>query len=316
LAIALTTIAFTLPAFAQPTAQGFAVERFTPSPAGAGWLVLDSLDLHGHFGGAMALSTGYASNELTVKTGGRSLEVVSDRAVADFAFAATYDRFRLSLALEAPVLASGQSGTLGGTAFTSPSMSPASTPDSFSDTRVGLEARLLGGPASAFRLGASGELFIPTGKREDYDSDGAWRAMFRVLAAGDAGFLTYAAHVGVHLRTLDEPSVVGSPRGSELLFGAAFGPRFALGKSRAYALVVGPEVYGATAFEAFFGANTTDLEGMVSARVEGTHETGMNVRLKVGAGGGLTRDFGSPEARVVVGVELFGRATPSRVDRE
>src|ERR1700680_1247626 len=39
---------------AQQTPPGFAVERFSPSAAGAGWFVMDDLDMDGGLGGAVA----------------------------------------------------------------------------------------------------------------------------------------------------------------------------------------------------------------------------------------------------------------------
>ncbi len=43
----------------------------------------------------------------------------------------------------------------------------------------------------------------------------------------------------------------------------------------------------------------------MSARVEGTKDDGPQLRVKLGAGGGLDAQFGAPEWRVVFGIELF-----------
>jgi len=71
--------------------EGFAVERFYPSAAGGGWLVMDDLDLHGGFGGAIEISSGYARKPLQVVSpdGTQHLALVSDQAFADFSIAAT-----------------------------------------------------------------------------------------------------------------------------------------------------------------------------------------------------------------------------------
>src|SRR5208282_3530659 len=101
----------------------------------------------------------------------------------------------------------------------------------------------------------------------DYTTDGTVRAMLRVLFAGDLATFTYAGQLGVHVRPLDDAPTPGSPQGSELLFGAAGGVRFPAGGSTA--VVVGPELFGETAFRSFFQSTATGLEGLLTARVEG-----------------------------------------------
>lgn len=290
-----------------PGAQGFAVERLYPSAAGAGWLVMDTLDMRGGLGGAIALTIGYANRPLRVSDGANQLDVVSAQASADVGAAATYRRWRFYLDLVTPIVSSGDSATVGGYAFTGPSLNPSSNPDVLSDARIGTDVRLVGAPGGRFRFGAGAQLLVPFGDRADYDTDGTVRGMIRALFAGDIGWFRYAAQLGVHIRPLDDSAVPGSPRGSELLFGFAAGGSVRLDASGAWIAVVGPELYGATAFRAFFAAASTPFEALVSARVETTHIGHANVRLKVGLGAALNHQLGAADARVVVGVELFGR---------
>jgi OmpA-OmpF porin, OOP family len=303
--ILLAASTFTLRAEAQQQAQGFAVERFYPSAPEGGWFVMDELDMRGGLGGAVSLTSGYALNPLRVTNGVHRLAVVSDQAFADFGFAATYDRWRLYLNLDAPLAISGQSGTVGDYQFTAPSANLGATPDVFSDVRLGLDARLLGGPKSRFRLGASAQLFAPVDKRADYDTDGTFRAMLRVLFAGHVGLVSYAGQLGVHIRPLDDWPTPGGPQGSELLFGVAAGPKFPLSRNGNTVFVVGPELNGETAFRSFLGATSTGLEGLLTGRVEGTADDGPQLRVKLGTGAGLDQHFGAPEWRVVFSVELF-----------
>jgi hypothetical protein len=286
-------------------AEGFAVERFYPSAPGAGWLVMDSLDMHGGFGGVMSLTGGYERSPLRIANGARDLAVVSDRAFADFGVAVTYQRYRLYFNLDAPLVTQGESGTAGANQFTGPSLDLGQNPDTLSDARVGFDARLLGGPDSAFRLGAGAQVFIPNGDRFDYDTDASYRAMFRALFAGDVRWLTYAGQLGVHVRPLSDASIPQSPAGSELLFGVAAGAKFPVfrGIDR---LVVGPEVFGATAFQSFFGGTRTALEALLTGRFEGPEDRIVHVRAKLGAGAGIDPRFGAPEWRVVFAVEVFG----------
>jgi len=129
------------------------------------------------------------------------------------------------------------------------------------------------------------------------------------IVPGDVGTFGYAGHLGVHIRSLDDSPTPGSPQGSELLFGLAAGPRFDVGS--AMTLVVGPELFGETAFRSFFGGSGTGVEALLSGRLEGTKEKGPKMRLKVGVGGGLDARFGAPEWRAAFAVELFDRQ-PSR----
>ena len=268
-------------------AQGFAVERLYQSAPGGGWLVMDDLDLQGGLGGAVSLTIGYARRPLQV----RSLEVVQSQAFANIGLAVTYSRFRLYTNLSSPLYVAGQSGMQ----FLAPTVNIEQNPDTFSDVALGLDARLLGEPASVFRLGAGAQLIFPSGTRADYSTDDTYRAMGRLLVAGDLDRFSYAGHLGVHVRPLDDAATPGSPRGSELLFGAAAGWRAAT------SVVIGPEIHGATAFRSFLSSDATALEGLLTARYEST------VRFKAGIGAGLNPKFGAPQWRVVLGVELRGR---------
>jgi hypothetical protein len=304
IAVAAAACAFAPVARAQPSpAQGFAVERLYASAPGGGWFVMDSLDMHGGLGGAFAVTTGYAWSSLRVPDGSEHLAVVSHQAFADFGFAATYDRYRLYIDVTSPLAISGDSGTVGGYAFTAPAADPGKDPDVVTDARIGFDARLIGDARSPFRLGAGAQLFVPSGNSADYETDGTYRGMVRLLAAGDVGSFTYAGQLGAHIRPLDESPTPQGPQGSELLFGVAGGLKAPLGSSAA--VIVGPEIWGESAFKSLFGGSTTGLEAMLTSRIEGTGDDGGQVRVKLGSGGGLNPQFGAPEWRFVLGVEIF-----------
>ena len=305
---------------AQLQAQGFALDRLYLSAPGAGWFVMDSLDMRGGLGGAISLTSNYARDPWRVSSsdGSQRLAVVSDESLVDLGFAATYDRFRLYLNFDMPLTVVGDSGVVGGVRFTSPNASQPYTPsgvnlstapDAFADGRAGFDARLLGAPHDPFRLGASAQLFVPSTNtpNSEYLSDGTFRAMGRVLFAGDVGSFSYAGQVGVHVRPFDETPVPGAAQGSELLFGLAGGARYSLDATTA--LIVGPEVFGASAFRSLLGSQSTALEGLLTARVEGTADNGRQIRVRLGTGVGSDQAFGAPAWRFVVGVEVFDHST-------
>ena len=303
--LAIATSAAT--ASAQQPAQGFAVNRLYPSAPGGGWVTMDAHDMRGGLGGAASFTMGYAHAPLRIRSsdGSQRLDVVRNQASADFGLAVTYDWLRLYLDFDMPLVGLGGGGTIDGHAFTAPPVDLAQNPDTLADARIGIDARLVGDAKGAFRLGAGAQLFVPSGERSDYVSDGTYRAMGRVLVAGDVGWFTYAGHLGVHIRPLDEADTPGSPRGSEMLFGAAAGVRTLVGQGGGAAFIVGPEIFGATPFHSFLGGTSTPLEALLVGRLEGTADDGPQIRVKSGVGVGIEQQFGAPEWRLVFAIELF-----------
>jgi hypothetical protein len=297
-----------LHAYAQQQPAGFATERLSLAPAGAGWFAVDALDMRGGLGGAASVTTGFAHAPLRISSsdGTPPLAVVANQAFMNFGFAATYDRIRVSLHFDMPLWNKGDGGTRGGYTYTAPSVDVGSHPDTLGDARLGFDARLFGDATSAFRLGLGVQLFAPNGKREDYTTDGSFHGVSKLLVAGDVGRFTYAGHLGVHFRTLDDAPTPGSPRGEELLFGFAAGARVPVGERGQAAFVVGPELFGATAFKSLLASTTSGVEALLSARYE-TVGRGAQLRVKLGAGGGLHAQFGTPEWRTVLAIEVFDR---------
>jgi hypothetical protein len=291
---------------AQQQAQGFALERFYPSAPAGGWFVMDDLNMSGGLGGAVSFISGYSRNPLQVKNAGgtQQLSVVSDEAFVDIGVAGSYRRYRFYLNFPMPLLLDGTSGTVGPFQFTAPGVNVGSHPDLVSDPLVGLNVRLLGEPGGLLRIGVGAQLLFPAGDRADYVTDGTYRGMFRLLAAGDAGRFSYAGHIGIHVRPLNEFPVPDSPRGNEFLFGASAGRRFNINSG--WAVVAGPEIYGETAFHAPSGG-LTGVEGLLTGRLERVSD-GPHLRFKLGIGHGIVQNFGAPQWRTVFGVELFGQA--------
>ena len=291
-------------AAAQQAAAGFALERLTPAAPGAGWFTQDDLGMRGPLGGALAMSGGLALDPLRVGSGDQRLSVVSREAFVELAAAATYGPWRAWLALDAPVNLAGSNGTSGGYQFTAPSLTLGNHPDTLGDARLGLAVRLLGAPGRPFRFGVAGELLVPNGDRADYISDGTFRGVLRALTAGDRGWLQYAGSVGVHFRWREQ-SAPGGPDGSELLFGLAGGARIDPAAMPSVRVVVGPELFGETAFRSAFAWDRTGLEGMLTARVKWKRPT-RSCQVKLGAGGGIDPNFGAPVFRVALSLEVEG----------
>ena len=306
----LTTLAALLSpgAAAAQVAQGFALERLVQPAPGSSFIAHDDLRWPTALGGAVALSLGYAHAPLSLSDGsgqGQALVVVRHQTLADLAFAVTWDRLRFGLRFSSPVYVAGDSGAAQGRLFSGPSSNLEHDPDALSDLAISADWRLMGDDQSPLRFAASAIAYAPSGDRAGYATDGTWRGLLKLAAAGEAGRVTWAGHLGFHFRPLDDSPTPGSPRGSEVLFGAAVrAPVPVAGLN----LSVGPEVFGATALAASFSNEATALEALLGARLETVPFAGGSLRLKLGAGAALHQAFGAPEYRVVLGVELVGSA--------
>ena len=307
-------LALAIPSHAQAAAEGYAVERLNPGAPGNSWLIMDDLKLEGPLGGAVSVVTGYARRPLRVSVPGNapSLSVISDQAFVDVGLAILYDRFRFTLDIPDPLYIRGQSGTVGNTEFAAPLVDVGRYPDKVTDIRLGLDARLWGDVRGPLRLGASAQLFVPSGERANYATDATYRSLLRLQFAGDWGMFNHAGFVGAHVRPrddtpkLDSP-MLGGPRGSEFVFGLAAATRFALSKSGGSNIGVGPEFFGETAFKSAFGKYTTAVEALLSSHLTYLDAHGAQVRFKVGAGRGLNTQFGAPTWRMVLALEISDR---------
>ena len=310
LSSATLLVLLAVPAYAQTTTQsGFALNRFDPSERGSDWFALESLDLRGHNRWAVGVVGDWAYKPLVLydSAGDERTAIVKHQAFAHVgASAILWDRVRF--ALSAPILAyqDGEEGRSGNTIY------PTKTGGGIGDLRLGADVRLLGKYGSAFTMAAGLQLWLPTGSRDAYTSDGTVRVQPRVTAAGDVGPFTYAARVGFNIRPQTD-EVGGSPMGSELSFGAAAGLRLADRR-----LTIGPELYGSTVVtdsDALFKKRTTPFEVIFGAH----YQFADNWRLGAGVGPGLTRGFGSPQVRGLLSLEFFPvykEAVPPPPDRD
>ena len=293
------------------TQAGFLVQHFDAAPAGAGWMMLDNLALDGGLGGAVSLTGSYAGNLLTFTSlcgqppNFCSIPVVSDLAHANLGVAVTWNRVRFSADLGSPLYVRGQTTTVNGTQWIAPRVDIASHPDSFLDTRLGVDARLAGSANGAARFGMGLHVYLPTGDQAAYLSDGQVRADLHVAGAGDLGPFSWAARLGARYQALAPVSPEASQihdqheRGVSVGIGASW--RVGLGKP-GWTLVLGPEVSGVIPLTTSAG----DLTPLLASRVEVKTDAGQTLRFKL-AGGKNPLEYDSTW-RVVVGIELVGLA--------
>lgn len=295
LSSSLATLATATTASAQ-TVPGFAVDRFEPSERGSDWFANESLDLRGKFRPAIGVVGDYAYRPLVVYAPDGSVlkSPVRNMLFAHVgASAVLFDRLRLAANMPVQLFADGHTASVGSFVYPSPPHE-----QGLGDLRFGADLRLFGtygGPITG-ALGA--QVWIPTGDRAQYSSDGEVRVRPRAMVAGDIGIFTYAVQANVAYRARSE-SVGSGSIGSEVGFTAAAGLRLANKK-----LTVGPEVFGTTVLDDAFAKRTTPMEGILGAH----YLAGGSVRFGGGVGTGLTRGFGAPEVRGLLSIEWVAPA--------
>lgn len=286
---------------ASAQAQGFAVNKFEPSERGSDWFTNESLDLRGHVRPALGVIADYQYRPLATydARGDLRRSVVRNMLTLHAGVGMIFfDRLRLSASLPLVVFADGRSDTLSnGTAFASPRNEQA-----VGDLRFAADVRLLGNYGGVFTLGLGAQLWAPTGDEATYTGDGAWRVQPRALAAGDIGIFTYAARMGFNYRGRQESFGSGT-LGSELAFAASAGLRLADHK-----VTVGPEIFGTTVLDDVFAKRNTPLEGIMGVHYAPIEQ----LRFGAGLGAGLTRGFGSPELRALLGIEWMQAVVTDR----
>ncbi len=299
LVAAASTLAAT-PSRAQPTASGFALDRFNPSERGSEWFALDSLDIRGHLRPAIGLVGELAYNPLVIYNADgstRATPVQYQLILHPGASLVLWDRLRVGFDLPIAAYQNGNNGTVSGVAY------PGDTSAGIGDLRLGADVRLLGEYGDVFRLAAGAQVFVPIGSQSGYLSDGSVRIIIpRVQAAGDVGLFSYAANLGFNYRN-DTANFGGTGLGSEFVFGASAGIH-ALDRK----LMVGPELYGSTIVTsgtAFQTANTP-----VELLFGGHYLIANAWRAGLGIAPGLTRGLGEPAFRVLASIEWAPQPEP------
>lgn len=282
------TLTTTKTASAQPS--GFAVNRFDPSERGSEWFMSDSLDLRGHLRPAAGVVGDWGYKPLVVYNADDSERgaLIEHQIVTHLGGSLVmWDRLRGAINLPIAVYQTGDNPTAPGLRTSSPD-------PSFGDLRLAADVRVLGEHGSPFNSAVGVALYLPTGSRDNYTSDGNVRFAPRASVAGDIDIFSYAGKLGFIYRPLTEKFNV-NPLGSEFTLAVSAGVRL-LDKK----LLVGPELYGSTVTNAgsFFEKATTPLEWLL-----GAHYSIGDLRVGGGIGTGLTRGWGTPVLRTVLSAE-------------
>jgi OmpA-OmpF porin, OOP family len=272
--------------------RGFAIDRHRPAAPGNAWFSADSLDLVGHNRWAAGALFDWAYQPLVTQdvVDGQQRALIENRQLLNLGVAVNlFSRLRLGLAF--PLLLV-QNGERAGVAehIARPDTAPA-----LGDVRLAFDAALLSAGGGAAVLAVGGQVFLPTGYRAGYLSDGSVRIAPHFTLAGHAGALRYSVHGGVMLR--QDHTVADSTWTADVEWSAALGA--ALLEDH---LLLGPELWAvlptANATEAAFDETSPVLEGLIGAHVRSN-----SVHVGFGLGTGFSPAVGSPDVRVVSNIE-------------
>jgi outer membrane protein OmpA-like peptidoglycan-associated protein len=285
--ISLALLVFASTAHAQPT--GYAVNRFEPAERGSMWFALDSLDMRRAIRPAFGITGDWQYRALTIDK--PVLEQVITTHVGTSLVIG--DTMRLGVNLPLVTYQTGSRGQHDGLTYDPPPDAQA-----LGDVRLGFDLRLFGDNRTPLAMALGGNVWIPSGDRKRYTSDGNFRGAPHLLVAGVIDWFTFAVKTGVEFRRPRDSGgdFGGAPIGHELFAALAVGARAAKGR-----FVAGPELMGRTVLtHATMETLTTPVEiifGLHYAFIGG-------FRIGAASGLGLTSGYGAPDARTLLSMEF------------
>ena len=281
--------------FAQ-SQPGFSLNQFDPSERGSHWFTGESLDLRGHEKYTVGVVGDWAYQPLVAydQNGNSEAAIVKNQFFAHLgASLVLWNQLRFGINVPVLLFSNGESLDAGSTTLTAPKGA------ALGDIRIGADISLLGKYGDAFQLAAGLQVHLPSGKQENFVSDGSTQLKPRGLIAGDIGIFAYSASTGFLIRT-NENDYFDQSVGSEWQFGGTIGLRL-IDK----ALLLGPELWGSTVISdknaAFFSKEGTPFEALLGAH----YLANKNWTFGLGVGPGFTRGLGSPTTRLLFSGEYI-----------
>lgn len=266
------------------------VQRFKPGPGSQDFLNLDSARVAAHLTPFGGLYVGYADDPLVLGTpGGRDtlIRLVDGLTFFDLSLGiALKDQFEIAVAMPLS-LASTQGAT---------ALDPAlgANIDGFAAGDLRLSPKYAFLPRDgAFQVGVAMPISLPTGNRAAFRGGGPVLIAPRVMAELTLPVLRLVANLGFVFRTAEQ-RLLNLRVGQEFTWG--FGGEFPLfGNQNTLLLQVA--VTGAVGF-AGSGQAGNPAEAIAGVK----YRIADRFSVELGAGGGLTRGFGSPRWTVMAGL--------------
>ncbi len=286
--------------------EGFALNRYEPTPLANDWMRVERPTGLPHLGYGGVLTGDWAHRPLVLiresSDGSRTRvqDVVGNTFYVTPGLAlGLWNRLTVHAALPIVVYQEGS-----GLRTTASVAEPKNTV--LGDLRVGARLRILGDtegaadrPPTVFGLGLGTYLWLPTGEQSSWSSDGMVRGAPTIIAELTPTpniFLT--GNLGFMFRPVR--ATASNATGAETILAIAGGVKFLDNKLR-----IGAEVSTGTGLrgDTFFKRGSSPLDGMLS----GTYQLGGGLYTSLGVGGGALPAAGSPAFRMVLRV---GWASP------
>ncbi len=284
-------------------AQGFALERFIPAPAGDRFFGAESPFAAGHLTPHGMILVDYAHNPLMLRTenSGTTLGAIIAHQFyihANISFS-LWNRLNINLDVPAALVQKGDSPSGGGFVFTSPNKAQ------FSDLRAGLRVRIVGDYFDAFQLAIGGFVWFPTGASDSFVSDRTVRGLPEIIIGGRTDRVVWSFSAGAEIRkgqqiaNIDQGIAVQTAGGLGILL------------SDARRVQIGPEFRVATVVK-----NATkrsiNAEVLLGLRVRPIGD----LELALGAGPGLSAGLGTPDFRGVFSIAYTPEQKRPVADRD
>lgn len=269
-------------AAAQPTPTTGALERFQPSVPGDAMLGVPSPATPGHLVPRASVFGSYSYLPLSIQDGETRSVIVSDQLFLHAGVSlALFDRVLVSANMPFALFQNGESPTIAGVDFPSP------TQAEVGDLRLGARLRLFGDYWDPFQIGVGGYVFVPTAPAGTYAGDGAVRGEPHLLVGGRFEHFVYSASLGTTLRASARPHTFDARAGAALVLGESF-------------FQIGPEISISAPFTKDVVLDTDDTS--ISVASPASAELLLGAKLRVlkslvfgaGAGPGLSQGWGTP----------------------
>jgi outer membrane protein OmpA-like peptidoglycan-associated protein len=287
-------------------AQGFALDRFDPAPAGDRMFGVPSPFVAGKATLHAELLAEYAHHELGIRVADSTGETYAGAVVANRLLLhaninlALWDRLALNLEMPVALLQKGDDPSALGTTYVSP------TSAQIGDLRLGARLRLFGGYHDPFQLGLGASVWFPTGPSDSFMSDGKMHAYPHLVVGGlVAERVVWSAAAGPEIRATTD--YAGASQGTMVRFGAGVG----LLVDPKRHLQLGAELYG-NGNVGGTAPQTPNGEVLFDARYRVVDD----VEIGAGVGPGLSTSVGSPDVRAVAMVAFTPEQKVAPPDRD
>jgi hypothetical protein len=143
----------------------------------------------------------FGLNPLSIQQGSTRTSIVSQQTFLHLAASfSLFDRVIASFDMPFALAQSGDSPTVAGVAFPSPSGAEVG------DLRLGARVRLFGEDSNQFQVAAGGYFHVPTGPDGSYAGDGSVRGEPQIVMGGRVKQFFYSVSLGTTLRASQRPS--------------------------------------------------------------------------------------------------------------